>query len=386
ILVVGTVEPRKNHETLILAFLEAERMSPRKLTLTMVGGDESFDKELPRKIEQLIGGSTSIEWIKNASDDILHQQYERAAFTVFPSIEEGFGLPIVESLWFDVPCICSQSGQMAELAAHGGCEMVDILDVEALRNAIVRLANNPEWMRQLKQEIHYRHFKTWSDYASEISASIQEIRQIPAQLGPSLAAAAPYELLSRPVLSVGITTYNRAGWLDINLENLMRVSAGVRDRIEIVVCDNCSTDETPQIVERFLGEKNFHYHRNSGNIGMLGNLPQTVSFARGDYVWLIGDDDLLHEGALEKILNIIAQDAPDLINTNYAYSPPSPPPTTASIAGYLSTAIKIADGGASGPDLVKNISAFNENFYTAIYTFIVKRKHAQKIFNQDTSG
>jgi FkbM family methyltransferase len=386
ILIVGTVEPRKNHETLIRAFFKAEKKSPRKLNLTIVGGGESFDTELPQKIENLIGGAQNIEWIKSASDDILRMQYNNADFTVFASFEEGFGLPIVESLWFGVPCICAGYGQMAELARHGGCVTVDVLNVEELGDAIAELANNPETMKRLQGEIQRRYFKTWEDYASEVSSSIRSIVQIPNLPVQPATAKASYQLPPTPILSVCVTTYNRADWLDINLENLRQISAPLRDKIEIVVCDNCSTDATPQVVKRFLGEKNFACYINSANIGMLGNLSQTISHAKGDYVWLIGDDDLIHAGALEKILDIIETEAPDLINVNYAYSPDPTPPNVANIEQYLSTATTICDGGGSVSAAVKKISAFNENFYTAIYTFVGKRKHAQRIFTQDTSG
>jgi FkbM family methyltransferase len=386
ILVVGTVEPRKNHETLIRAFIEAEKISPRPLKLTMVGGDESFDKDLPGKISALIGNSKTINWIRKASDSLLREQYEKAHFSVFPSIEEGFGIPIMESLWFGVPCICSRTGQMGELAAHGGCETVDVLSVEELSNAILRLAGDPDRIRQLKEDIRGRHFKSWDEYSAEVSACIRSVRQDRKLLSPVTAPLARYELAPRPVLSICITTYNRAGWLSINLENLMRNSMVVRDRIEFIVCDNCSTDETLDVATRYIGQDNFFYYRNTANIGMLNNLPETVARARGDYVWLIGDDDLLHRGALERILDVIATDAPDLINVNYAYTPTPAPPAIDDLERYLATAIKIAEGGASTAGPIKEISAFNENFYTAIYTFIVKRKFAQKIFNQDTSG
>ncbi|MBU1235853.1 MAG: glycosyltransferase [Gammaproteobacteria bacterium] len=386
ILVVGTVEPRKNHTTLIKAFFEAEKKSNRKLKLTLVGGDESFDNELPHVVRGLIGEATNIDWVKKASDDILRQQYEQADFTVFPSYEEGFGLPIVESLWFGVPCICAGYSQMAELASHGGCVPVDVLSVEELSNAIADLANTPAQMERLKAEIRNRYFKTWEDYAAEVSSSIRSICQNPDMPVIAVEKETPYNLPCQPILSVCITTYNRAGWLDINLRNLMKISVSLRDRIEIVVCDNCSSDETPQIVEGYLEEDGFAYIRNSGNIGMLGNLPQTVSSARGDYIWLIGDDDLIHEGALKKILHIVQYEQPDLINVNYSYSADPSPPRPETLSEYLSKATKICDGNKSGPNTVKYISAFNENFYTAIYTFVVKRKHAQRIFTQDTSG
>ena len=386
ILAVGTVEPRKNHETMIKAFFEAERKSPRPIKLTILGIDQSFDNDLPRKITQLIGNSTSIEWIKNASDQTLSEHYEKADITVYSSIEEGFGLPIVESLWFGIPCVCSNAGQMAELASHGGCRTVDILSVEDMSNAISDLANSPEKIMRLKQQIHNRYFKSWEDYAAGVSGCIRAMYNTPYLQSQSPIDPAPYELPNRPVLSICISTYNRADWLSINLKNLTHVSSNVKDSIEIIVCDNCSTDDTPHIVKPFLNHEHFRYYRNSADIGMLGNLTQTASFARGDYVWLISDDSLLHKGALERVLDIIKTETPDIINVNYACSPNPLPPTIESLDNYLSTATLIAEGGASGSNLLKKISAFNGNFYTAVYTFIARRKHAQHIFSQDTSG
>ena len=351
-----------------------------------MGGDESFDKDLPGKITDLIGHSKNIKWIKDGSDALLKEHLVKADFTVFPSFEEGFGMPILESLWFGVPCICSSTGQMGELAKHGGCETVNVLSVEELSNAIVRLANEPERMQQLKAEISDRHIKTWDEYASEVSACISDsCLKSNVSIKPA-AAVTNYELPVRPMLSLCITTYNRAAWLAINLKNLVRISQAVQEKVEIIVCDNFSSDETQEVAEQFLSNKNFFYYRNSANIGMLGNLSQSIAQARGDYVWLIGDDDFLHQGTLEKILGIIEQEAPDIINVNYAYTPDPTPPTMNNLKRYFSSAHQFVHSDESKSGLIKDISAFNENFYTAIYTFIAKRKHSQNIFHQDTSG
>ena len=47
--------------------------------------------------------------------------YRECAFAAFPSVEEGYGLPIIESLWFGKPCLCAGFGSMAEIAEAGGC-------------------------------------------------------------------------------------------------------------------------------------------------------------------------------------------------------------------------------------------------------------------------
>ena len=60
-------------------------------------------------------------WERDVEDGRLRQLYEQADFTVLPSLEEGFGLPIAESIWHGRPCIAHKTGPMAEMAQGGGC-------------------------------------------------------------------------------------------------------------------------------------------------------------------------------------------------------------------------------------------------------------------------
>ena len=119
---------------------------------------------------------------------------------------------------------------------------------------------------------------------------------------------------------------------------------------------------------------------------MLGNLPQTVSLARGDYVWLIGADDIIHHGSLEKVIDIIQSKKPELINLNYAYANDLKSPKKENLKQYLKSATTICNGPNAHEGLVKEVSCYNENFYTAISSFVVKRSYAWRIYSQDTSG
>ena len=105
-----------------------------------------------------------------------------------------------------------------------------------------------------------------------------------------------------PLLSCAITTYNRANWLTHSLPRLIEAARPYRDRVEVVVCDNASTDATPDVIARFAGATGFSSRRNPTNIGMLGNLGATARASNGAYVWLIGDDDLIIDGAIEAVL------------------------------------------------------------------------------------
>jgi glycosyltransferase involved in cell wall biosynthesis len=109
-----------------------------------------------------------------------------------------------------------------------------------------------------------------------------------------------------PLLTVGIPTWNRCRLLSETIESVRRQAeqAGLADEVEIVVCDNASTDGTGQVVAALAAGSRvaIRYHRNETNIGPRPNLLKTIELARGMYWMFYGDDDLMVEGALASIL------------------------------------------------------------------------------------
>jgi FkbM family methyltransferase len=169
ILTVGTVEPRKNHEILLKAFAKAAAASKRPIRLTLVGSDVSIDPALPDRVRTFIRGNPSITWEEQADDRRIGELLDQCDFTVYPSVEEGFGLPIIESLWRGKPVICADFGAMAEVAAGGGCVVVNVREIDLLSDAIVTLANNPDEIASLSRQAVARSFRTWRNYASDIA-------------------------------------------------------------------------------------------------------------------------------------------------------------------------------------------------------------------------
>jgi glycosyltransferase involved in cell wall biosynthesis len=117
-----------------------------------------------------------------------------------------------------------------------------------------------------------------------------------------------------PLLSLCIPTWNRASLLADLLENLRREIRGLEDRVEIVVADNASEDNTSQVVH----ESGLYitYGRQSVTVGMASNiLFATCEIASGKFIWIIGDDDLILPGGLRRVIDSIECE-PDL---NYHY-------------------------------------------------------------------
>ena len=393
VLCVGTVEPRKNHEALLHAFIIAAERIPGGLELTLVGGSHSIEPALAERVRAFIAIHSGIKWEEDADDSRLCELYLQSDFTVYPSIEEGFGLPILESLWYGRPCICADFGAMYEIGRSGGCLMVDVREPKALADSLVRIATQTELRERLAREALTLEFKSWSDYAQEVSLRMVAAAPLPAAVPVPLVPAeiiqraSAMRLKPRPKLSVCISTYNRADWLSASLRNWASMYPQPLEGVELLVCDNTSTDHTPDVVAPYLLRRDFAYHRNLQNVGMLGNLRETAHHATGEYVWILGDDDLLLPGAVERLLMALHQH-PDiaLIYLNYAYTREEDARKIIDFEAFFRDATPIVSPEPDCHGPIRTICARNENFFTAIYTLVFRRDHAIKAYSQDTSG
>ncbi len=143
-LCVSTVEPRKNHRALCDALAQLDQPpGALPLEIDLIGAPDPAAPELEAAVaaaEGRFGGR--LRWHRRVDAGSLRQFYEQADFTIYPSVAEGFGLPIFESLWYARPCLCANFGVMAEHARGGGCVTVDVRDPAALAQAMRQLATD----------------------------------------------------------------------------------------------------------------------------------------------------------------------------------------------------------------------------------------------------
>jgi glycosyltransferase involved in cell wall biosynthesis/GT2 family glycosyltransferase len=172
IVSLGVIEPRKNQSGLMRAFNRFCDSNPGlDVRLTLVG--DRYPEEL-REVAELARGNPRITFAGPLGDDDVVARYGQCDFTVFPSIEEGFGLPIAESLWFGVPCLCADFGAMAEVAAAGGCLTVDTRSTTALAAGIERLSTDAALRQRLAREAAQRPMRSWRDYASAVLKALDD--------------------------------------------------------------------------------------------------------------------------------------------------------------------------------------------------------------------
>jgi glycosyltransferase involved in cell wall biosynthesis len=164
VLYVSSFHGRKNH----LKLLDASELlwhEGLQFDLTLIGRNVGapFNK-IVREIWKLRMRGRPVRWLRHVDDETLLRAYRECRFTVYPSLMEGFGLPIVESLLHGKPCICGDNGALGEIARAGGCLIVDQTKPEALADGIKTLLQDRQLYSRLAAEARARRFRTWSDY------------------------------------------------------------------------------------------------------------------------------------------------------------------------------------------------------------------------------
>lgn len=109
------------------------------------------------------------------------------------------------------------------------------------------------------------------------------------------------------LLSICIPTYNRAKYLKICLNSIINDIKGLEDEVEIVVSDNCSTDNTEEIAREIFSNIEFCYFKNSTNIGGNRNIIRAAEIASGEFCWIIGDDDFILPGSIHRLIKLIKE-------------------------------------------------------------------------------
>jgi len=170
LLCVGTLEGRKNHAALLAAAEELWRDGLRfELELVGLGRPDTAADALAR-LRRLQAAGRPLHWSGAVSDAALHEAYRRCTFTVYPSLREGFGLPVLESLRHGRPCVCSGAGALGESARGGGCVTLPAVDAPALTGALRALLLDPAAVATLAAEARGRRFRTWRECATDLQA------------------------------------------------------------------------------------------------------------------------------------------------------------------------------------------------------------------------
>lgn len=104
-------------------------------------------------------------------------------------------------------------------------------------------------------------------------------------------------------LSICIATYNRGKFIGETLDSILNQ---LLPGVELLVVDGASPDDTHEVMAQYLlRHPEVRYFRERENSGIDGDYDKAVGYARGEYCWLMSDDDLLKPGAIQRVLSAI---------------------------------------------------------------------------------
>jgi glycosyltransferase involved in cell wall biosynthesis len=176
VLMVSTIEGRKNH----LALLKAARIlwdENQDFSLRMIGGlNPETGSQAQQMIMDLKNMGYPVTWDGSVSGAELTEAYQKCRFTVYPSLWEGFGLPVVESLSLGKPCVCTPFGALKEVAEQGGCLLIKDGEPGSIADGMRRLIEDEAELEVLIKEAKERSYRSWDDQASEMLDFIEELK------------------------------------------------------------------------------------------------------------------------------------------------------------------------------------------------------------------
>lgn len=180
ILFVSTIERRKNHEVLYRAYhqLCAANKGEALPLLVFVGMPGWGIRDLMNDIQLDPLTRGKIRMLSTVTDGELNALYRHCLFTVYPSLYEGWGLPVAEALSFGKAVITTTRGSLPEV---GGdlVDYVDPWDVRGWAAIIEKYASHPAIVAEKEQRIRERYVpSTWRDSANGVSLAIDQLLRL----------------------------------------------------------------------------------------------------------------------------------------------------------------------------------------------------------------
>lgn len=117
------------------------------------------------------------------------------------------------------------------------------------------------------------------------------------------------------MISVAMATYNGASYVEKQIKSILEQSMPID---ELIVCDDCSLDETVKIIEHLsINDRRIKLHINKNNIGYISNFYQAISMTSGKYIFLADQDDIWEYNKVERMMQVLGDLEAEVLCTNF---------------------------------------------------------------------
>lgn len=174
IMCVGTIEAKKNHMLFYYVYKLAKLRGIKLPKLVIVGRRGWMTDATYEMMTRDPEVKDEFVFLHNTSDEELSWLYDHCMFTVLPSFHEGWGIPIAESLSRGVPCACSNTSSMVEIA-EGLVEHFSPFSTDECLAVIQKLMKPKELEAARKKTQKYQQF-SWDDTAKQVMTMMKEMK------------------------------------------------------------------------------------------------------------------------------------------------------------------------------------------------------------------
>ena len=174
LLAIGPTYPHKNFETLIQAYKELDDSVRIQFPLVIAGGKKEYVNALKLLVKQL-DLEINIRFIGYVPIDLMPALYREAEVFIFPSLYEGFGIPLLEAMACGCPVITSNTSSMPEVCGDAALYF-DPLDRDSLKKRIMNLTEDRKlWNEMRKRGLEQVKKFSWQRTAQQLKSVIENI-------------------------------------------------------------------------------------------------------------------------------------------------------------------------------------------------------------------
>lgn len=279
--------PHKNHKILIEAFKIVHKKFP-ELVLFLTGYEDITDEKIVEQIKEF-RLSKNIRFLGYVNKKEISYIYKAAQCLVFPSLFEGFGIPIVEAMRSDCPVVCSKNTSIPEVAGEA-CLYFNPLNAADIADKIIKLYKNAALRDELiqKGKVQAKKF-SYKRSACQILDKLEELYQL--HKGKVTAYDAKL-----PLVSIVTPSYNQGRFIKKTIDSVLSQDYS---NIEYIIMDGVSTDETIDILKSY--DNRFKWISQKDN-GQTDAINRGLMIGKGEIVTWLNSDDTYEAGAISRIV------------------------------------------------------------------------------------
>jgi glycosyltransferase involved in cell wall biosynthesis len=294
--------PHKNHLRLLDALVTYRDRFGTSPYIVFSGAKDTVHTELVKAIRER-NLSDNVQFVGYLPQEEVQYLYRNAAFLVFPSLFEGFGMPALEAMICDCPIICSNTTSLPEVAGSAALYF-DPLDPAAIAEAMHRILTDAELRVRLVEDGATRaRMFSWRQTTAD---TVEVFKKV-------IAAKPRWMAAGSPLVTVVTPSYNQGEFIEETIQSVLGQSYS---NVEYLINDGGSGDQTVEILKKYTGRVSWVSAQDKGQGDAVN---KGFNAARGGILGWLNSDDTYLPGAIEKVVEAFSKKPDALMVYGNAY-------------------------------------------------------------------